>query len=116
MNNLRNLVREKEGSRIGREEKRELKGDCTSPQNQKLCHVSGDDIYELTQTPPIAELDRSGYCREQSIVFAEPNVLSGLIASAALSHDYGAASHYLAREDFDSQPLRIRVAPVFRTS
>jgi hypothetical protein len=71
------------------------------------------DADELSETPAIAELDNARDAGKKRVVLAQTYVLARLIAGAALADKYGAAGYQLARELFNSEPLRIRIAPVF---
>src|ERR1039457_3578428 len=72
-----------------------------------------------TNWPPtisIVELHHARDLGEQGIVLAPSDVGARLQFGAPLAHDDAAARHQLAAEDLDAQPLRIRIAPVFRTA
>ena len=53
---------------------------------------------------------------EQGIVLADADVHARLDLGAALAHDDRPAGHKLPAESLHAQPLRIRIATVFRTA
>lgn len=75
------------------------------------------DLSRLDQDEPshaafVDKLDDAGDLGEQGVVFAAPDIDAGLDARASLPHDDGTAGHKLSSEGFDSQPLRVGIAPV----
>jgi hypothetical protein len=72
-----------------------------------------ENVDVLAEPASVAELDRTSHFCEQRVVFAEANVLAGLIPGATLTHDDGSAAYKLPREYFDTKPLGIRIATVF---
>src|SRR5690606_16573620 len=61
---------------------------------------------------PGLELDDAGAHREQRVVAADADAVTGTEARAALAHDDLATGHPLAAEYLDAQHLRVRVTPV----
>src|ERR1700683_154704 len=50
--------------------------------------------------------------REEAVIFRQPNILSGLVVSAALPDQNAAASYELAAKPLDSKSLTVRVASI----
>src|SRR5262249_32197174 len=76
----------------------------------------GLDTDELPLASTIAEVNHAGDFREQRVVLAETDVLAGFDASAALANDNRSAGDQLAAKGLHAQPLRVGIAPVFRTA
>jgi hypothetical protein len=74
------------------------------------------DIYELAHATPVAELDNAADLRKKRVVLAPTHVLTRFDPRATLADDDGTARNHLAAEHFDTQPLRVRIAPVFGTA
>ena len=73
-------------------------------------------VDELAHAAAITELNSAGDLGKQRVVLAQAAVDAGLDLGAALPHDDGAAGDQLASENLDAEPLRIGIAPVFRTA
>ena len=80
--------------------------------NIKLLRFQRFNHHELAHGPFVHELDAAGDLGEKRVILAAPDVESGLHASSALPHDDGPAGHHLSAKCLESQPLRVRVAPV----
>jgi hypothetical protein len=78
-----------------------------------LCRDNAD---ELAHAAAVAEFNHSGDLGEQRVVLAQTDIGARFDARAALADDDGSTGHQLPAEGFDSEPLRIRVAPVFLTA
>src|SRR5580692_6713838 len=76
----------------------------------------GVDVDVLAHAAAVAEFDHAGDFGEQGVVLAAADVHAGLHFGAALTHDDGTAGDKLTAEGLYAQPLRIGVAPVFRTA
>src|SRR5947209_8210794 len=76
----------------------------------------GLDADKLAHPSTIAELHDAGDLREQGVVLAPADVFSGLDFRAALPHDDRSAGNKLPAERLDAKPLRIGIAPIFRTA
>src|SRR6185437_2432962 len=74
------------------------------------------DADELAETAAIAKLDHARDLREQRVVLAQSDVLSGFDTRAALADDDRTAGDQLSAERFHAKPLSIGIAPVFRTA
>src|SRR5712671_1408069 len=70
------------------------------------------DHHKLAHRALVQELDAARDFGKQSVVFAAADIQSRFHASAALPHDDGAPRNDLPAECLESQPLRVRVAPV----
>ena len=77
---------------------------------------NGFDADVFAHLAAIAELDDAADLGEQRVVLAPADIVAGLDLGAALPHDNRAARNQLATEDLHTEPLRIRVAPVFGTA
>ena len=66
----------------------------------------------LAHRSPIHELDAAADLGEERVIFPAANIKPGLYASAALTHDDGAAGDELSAECLKSEPLRVRVAAI----
>ena len=77
-----------------------------------LCCLNGLDQNVTATSAFIHELDDARNLGKQGIVFAATDIGAGLDASAALSHDDGAAGDDLSAERFYSQALRIGIAAI----
>ena len=67
----------------------------------------GNDADETSATALIFELHVAGDEREQRIVFALPDVFSGLVLRAALANDDRARVDELAAEPLYAKPLAV---------
>src|SRR5882762_8547621 len=67
----------------------------------------GLDHHKLPHRSLVEELDAPGDLGEESIVFAAPNVQSGLHPRAALADDDRAARHQLSAKSLEAKPLRV---------
>src|ERR1700682_4583079 len=72
----------------------------------------GLDHYKLPHRSLVQELDAPRDLGEESVVFAAPNVQTGLHPRAALADDDRAARHQLSAKSLEAKPLRVRVAPI----
>jgi len=70
------------------------------------------DHNELAHRTFVDELYSAADLREQGVVFTATDVQSCFVAGPALTNDDGASGDGLPAEDFHSEPLRVRVAPI----
>ena len=73
------------------------------------------DVDELAHAAAIAKLDDARDFGEQRIVFAPADILAGLDRVPRCRTMMEPPSP-LAAESLDAEPLRVRIAPVFRTA
>src|ERR1051325_4516961 len=74
------------------------------------------DADELAEPSALPEHDHAGYAGKQGVVLADADVFAGFEAGAALPDQDGASGYELPPERLYAEPLRIRIAPVFRTA
>src|SRR6185312_15459398 len=74
------------------------------------------DENELSHAAAVFEFHHARDLREEGIVFAPADIRTRLDLGAALPHDDRTARNQLSAEHFHAQPLRVGIAPVFRTA
>ena len=79
-----------------------------------LCDLINAD--EFAHPAAISEFHHARHFGKQRVIFAPAYVRTGFDLRTALPHDDGTARNQLAAEDLDAKPLRIGIAPVFRTA
>ena len=70
------------------------------------------NVDELAAKLAVAEGDRAVGKRKQGVVLADADVVAGVPARAALTHDNVAGAGRLAAEQFDAEALALAVAAV----
>ena len=76
--------------------------------------LNGINADELAGSAFIFKLHYSVNQREQRVVFAASNVVTGFPLGATLARNDVAAQNFLAAKLFQSQPLRLRIATITR--
>jgi hypothetical protein len=89
---------------------------ATRRPNPDFVLLYGVHPYVFAQAATVPELHYARDRGKQSVVFAQPDVLAGLVASPALADDNGAAGHRLACKYLHAEPLRIRIPTVLRAA
>ena len=72
--------------------------------------------YDAAYRAAIAKFDYAGYLGEQGVVLAPPDVIARFEPRAPLTYDDRSTGDQLSSEDFDTEPLRVGIAPVFGTA